>query len=114
MRNIKRWAICAILFLICFLILRYLNGQTIIEGHGGGGGHGGGHGGRGGHGGHGGRGYGGHGGRGYGGHGGYGYGGWGGYGGGALAVNPLYIYDDYDDYATPYWYRYIPFYSYYY
>ena len=105
MRNIKRWIICAVLFLICFLILRYLNGQPTIEGHGG----------RGGRGGYRGRGYGG---RSYRGRGGYGYGrgrgyGWGGYGG-ALAVNPLYIYDDYDDYTTPYWYRYIPFYSYYY
>jgi len=70
-----------------------LNRQPTIEAHGGRGGRGGrGYGGRG----YGGRGYGG---RGY---------------GGALAVNPLYIYDDYDDYTTPYWYRYIPFYSYYY
>ena len=104
--NLKRWALCAFLLLICYLVIRVLDGQKILEAYGGGhggGGRGGGHGG-GGRGG-GGR-YGGH----RGGHGGFGYGrGWG-YGGGALAVNPVYIYDDYE----PYWYRYIPFYNYYY
>jgi len=104
MTNTKRWLICAFLFIICFIILQFLNSKKpIVEGHGGGGGGGGGHGGggfsRGGHGGGFGR-------------GGFGRGGfgrsWGGYygnyGGGAVNVNPLYyIYDD-DDYY-PYWYR---------
>jgi hypothetical protein len=87
--NIKRWLLCAFLFLICFLILRWLNNAKIIEGYGC---HGGCHC-RGCHcrGGHGHRG-GGH----YGVHGGY-------YNGGG-AYSPIYIYDD-----QPYWYRYIPF-----
>jgi rhoptry neck protein 2 len=116
MRNIKRWTICAFLFFICFLILRFLNGKKSVEGYGGHGsmGHGSmGHGSMG-HGsmGHGSMGHGGH--RGYGRRGGY-YRGWGGYGGGDLNITPLYIYDDYDYYyPQPYWYRYIPFYNYYY
>jgi hypothetical protein len=105
MTTTKRWLICAFLFIICFIILQFLNfKKPIVEGHGGGsGGHGGGSGG----------GSGGGGGDG-GGHGGYSFGrvgygkNWGGYygnyGGGAVNVNPLYyIYDD-DDYY-PYWYR---------
>jgi preprotein translocase subunit SecG len=32
MRNIKRWGICAILFIICLLILNYLN-QGLKEGY---------------------------------------------------------------------------------
>ena len=33
--NIKRWLICAFLFFICFLILRWLsNTNHIIEGYG--------------------------------------------------------------------------------
>ena len=32
MRNIKRWVICAILFIICLLILRYIN-QGLKEGY---------------------------------------------------------------------------------
>ena len=102
----KRCIIFFVLILVGFFIFRYFN-KSIIEGHGGGG-RGGGRGGdRGG-----GRGFG----RGGYGHGGYGRGGryYGGYGGGTLSVNPLYIYDDYDYYPTPYWYRYIPFYNYYY
>jgi hypothetical protein len=34
--NIKRWLLCAFLFLICFLFLRWLNNKSIIEGNGGG------------------------------------------------------------------------------
>ena len=30
---LKKWIICAVLFLICFLILRFLNGEKNIEGH---------------------------------------------------------------------------------
>jgi len=69
---------------------------VLRENHGGGGGHGGGGHGGGGHygGGHGGR--------------GWGHRGWGrGWGGGSYAVNPLYIYDDYDDdvyYSYPYYF----------
>jgi hypothetical protein len=33
MYNIKRWLICAFLFLICFLILRFLNSNTTKEGY---------------------------------------------------------------------------------
>jgi hypothetical protein len=118
MTNTKRWLLCAFLFIICFIILQFLNSKNpIVEGHGGGGGgggRGGGGGGRGagyggGIGGHG-AGYGGRvggsiGGRGY-----YGRGlgrGWGGYygnlGGRASDVNPIYIYDDDEDY--PFWYK---------
>jgi hypothetical protein len=113
----KRCIIFFVLILVGFFIFRYFN-KSIIEGHGGGGGgRGGGRGGGIGLGG--GIGRGGYGRGGYG-HGGYGHGGrgygryYGGYGGGTLSVNPLYIYDDYDYYPTPYWYRYIPFYNYYY
>jgi hypothetical protein len=31
MRNIKRWVICAILFIICLLIVNYIN-QSLKEG----------------------------------------------------------------------------------
>ena len=31
--NIKRWLLCAFLFLICFLILRWLNNTKIMEGY---------------------------------------------------------------------------------
>jgi len=91
MNNLKRWSICAVLFLICFFILRSLGtNKPIMEGFGRGMGHGGGMG----------HGYG----RGY------------GYGGGALFSSPLYIYndDDYDyDFRPPYLRRYIPVVSYY-
>jgi len=83
--NIKRWLLCAFLFLICFLFLRWLNNKNIIvEGHGGGGmGHGGGHGG----------------GRGRGRY----------YGGGGTAYgSPLYVYEEVDDYPPPYCFR-VPF-----
>jgi len=36
MNNIKRWALCAFLFLICFLILRFLDGKSLFEGYRGG------------------------------------------------------------------------------
>jgi hypothetical protein len=103
--------VSAFLLLICFLVVQFLNGKNIIEGHGGGGGGGRGGGGRGGGGfGHGGRGWGG---RGWGGRGWRGHG-WGGrgwrgrgyygnnyyYGGGT----PLYVYCDEDDYLCPYRY----------
>ena len=32
MRNIERWIICAVLFVICLLILNYLN-KTLKEGY---------------------------------------------------------------------------------
>jgi hypothetical protein len=94
--NIKRWLICAFLFLVCFLFLRWLNNGKIIEGHGGGGGHGGGRG------------------LGHGNGGNIGY-----YGGnrryrgtgyyyGGTDTTPLYVYEEVD----PYWYRYIPFFGY--
>ena len=85
--NIKRWLLCAFLFLICFLILRWLNNKNIIEGHGGGGGHGIGH---------------------YGGGRGYGYGGSSGYNYGGPYMSPLYVYQE----EQPYWYRYVPFFGY--
>ena len=38
MNNLKRWSICAVLFLICFLILRSLgSNKPIMEGFGEGG-----------------------------------------------------------------------------
>lgn len=86
------------LFIVSVFVFRP---RVLRENHGGGGGHGGGGHGGGGHygGGH----YGGgHGGRGW------GHRGWGrGWGGGSYAVNPLYIYDDYDDdvyYSYPYYF----------
>ena len=33
--NIKRWLLCGFLFLICFLILRWLNNEKNNEGYGG-------------------------------------------------------------------------------
>lgn len=109
MNNLKRWSICAVLFFICFLILRSLgSNKPIMEGFGHGGfGHG-----RMGHGGFGrGGGYGRGIGRGYNGY---------GYGGGYLDASPLYIYNDSDynydydyDFRPPYLRRYIPVVSYY-
>lgn len=76
------------LFIVSVFVFRP---RVLRENHGGGGGHGGG----------------GHGGGGHGGHG-WGHRGWGrGWGGGSYAVNPLYIYDDYDDdvyYSYPYYF----------
>lgn len=105
MSNMKKWIFCALLFVIGILILRFLDKkQTVEEYRGGGHGiRGRGHGGRGGY--YGGIGRGGY----YGGRGGY-YGGSGYYGG----VTPIYIYDDSNYNSYPYWYRYIPFFSYYY
>jgi hypothetical protein len=45
--NTKRLLFSAFALIILFFILRWINGKSIIEGHGGGGGHGGGFGGRG-------------------------------------------------------------------
>lgn len=33
MSNIKRWIVCGFLFLICILILKFLNSTTIKEGY---------------------------------------------------------------------------------
>ena len=67
--------------ILALLFIRFISGKKIIEGHS----------------------FGGHG-HGYGGH---GYGGYYGIGGGALDVNPLYIYDDDYDYDYyPYYYPY--------
>jgi uncharacterized membrane protein len=77
-----------ILILLCiFIILSVVFRPKVLrENHGGGGGHGGGGHGGGGHGG----------GRGWG----------GGWSGGSYAVNPLYIYDDYQDYEDDVYYSY--------
>lgn len=101
MTNMKRWLICAFLFLICYIIVINLDGKKLVEGlggHGRGGRRGGGRGhiGRGG-------GYG----RGLGGSRGY-------YGGYYSDITPVYVYDNYDYYTQPYWYRYIPFFNYFY
>ena len=90
MNNIKRWLICGVLFYVCFMILRYVDGIKTVEGYGGGGRGGGRGGGWRGHG-WGGRGH------GWGGRGGYYYGG---YGRSYLDGYPSYVYDDfdYDDY----------------
>lgn len=101
MTNMKRWLICAFLFLICYIIVINLDGKKLVEGLGG---HG-----RGGHG------RGGYGRGGYG-RGGYGRGGYGrglggprGYYGGYYPdITPVYLYDNY---TQPYWYRYIPFFN---
>jgi len=111
MMGVKKLVFCAFLFFLCFLLLRFLSSSQTVEalgGRGGGRGRGGiGHGG--------GRGY-------YGGIGhrgglgrGY-YGGGRGYygGGGYYGATPVYIYDNYDYYQSPYWYRYIPFMNYFY
>ena len=88
MDNLKRWSVCAVLFFICFLILRSLgSNKPIMEGFG-----------RGGM--------------------GHGYGRGIGYGGGYLDASPLYIYNNdynYDnyDFRPPYLRRYIPVVSYY-
>jgi len=108
--GVKKLVCCAFLFFLCFLLLRFLSSSQNVEALGGrGGGRGRGGIGRGmGRGGIGHRGY--HGlGRGY-------YGGGRGYygGGGYYGATPVYIYDDYDYYRSPYWYRYIPFMSYFY
>jgi hypothetical protein len=107
MSGVKKLVFCAFIFFLCFLLLRFLSSSQNIEalgGRGGGRGRGGGIGRRGGMG----RGY--HGiGRGY-------YGGGRGYygGGGYYGATPVYIYDNYDYYQSPYWYRYIPFMNYFY
>ena len=110
MMGIKKLVCCAVVFFLCFLLLRFLISPQTIEALGGRGGRGGiGRGGIG----H--RGYYGRG-RGY--HGlGAGYHGLGrGYygGGGYYGATPVYIYDNYDYYQSPYWYRYIPFMNYFY
>ena len=102
--GVKKLVCCAFVFFLCFLLLRFLSSSQTVEALGGRGGRGGigrrggiGH-----------RGY--HGlGRGY-------YGGGRGYygGGGYYGATPVYIYDNYDYYQSPYWYRYIPFMNYFY
>ena len=92
MSNIKRWTLCAFLFLVCFLILKMLNVKT--EGYRGGG-------------------------RGYYGRGrGRGYGIPRYYGGYSSIGFPMYYYSDsyYNDYYFPesQWYIYKPFSTYYY
>ena len=108
MMGVKKLVCCAFLFFLCFLLLRFLSSSQNVEALGGrGGGRGRGGIGRGmGRGGIGHRGYYG---RGY-------YGGGRGYygGGGYYGATPVYIYDNYDYYQSPYWYRYIPFMSYFY
>ena len=104
MSDVKKLVCCAFVFFLCFLLLRFLSSSQTVEALGGRGGRGGigrrggiGH-----------RGY--HGlGRGY-------YGGGRGYygGGGYYGATPVYIYDNYDYYRSPYWYRYIPFMNYFY
>ena len=96
--GVKKLVCCAIVFFLCFLLLRFLISPQTIEALGGRGGRGG-------------IGRGGIGHRGY-----YGRG-WGGrgyYGGGYYGATPVYIYDNYDYYQSPYWYRYIPFMNYFY
>lgn len=115
MSGVKKLVCCAFVFFLCFLLLRFLSSSQNIEalgGRGGGRGRGGigrgmGRGGHGYYGGH--RGYYGGMGRGY-------YGGGRGYygGGGYYGATPVYIYDNYDYYQSPYWYRYIPFMNYFY
>ena len=66
--SIKKWIICAFLFLIGVLIIRFLDGKKITEGYE--------------------------------------------YGMNNRAINPMYIYDDEDEYnyySDPYWYKYNPF-----
>ena len=87
---VKKWIACAVLFYICYLIVKYL--EKNVESFGGrGGGRGGHYGGRGGH-------YGGRGGY-YGGRGGY-YGGRGGYYGGGVSY-PVVVTEDY--YPSYWW-----------
>lgn len=110
MSGVKKLVCCAFVFFLCFLLLRFLISPQTIEALGGRGGRGGiGRGGIG-HRGYYGRGRGYYGlGRGY--HGlGRGYYG----GGGYYGATPVYIYDNYDYYQSPYWYRYIPFMNYFY
>ena len=111
MSGVKKLVCCAFVFFLCFLLLRFLISPQTIEALGGRGGIGRGGIGRGmGRGvGCGWRGCGGGIGRGY--HGlGRGYYG----GGGYYGATPVYIYDNYDYYQSPYWYRYIPFMNYFY
>ena len=109
--GVKKLVFCALAFFLCFLLLRFLSSSQTVEalgGRGGGRGRGGiGHGGGRGY--YGGMGHRGGLGRGY-------YGGGRGYygGGGYYGATPVYIYDDYDYYRSPYWYRYIPFMNYFY
>lgn len=68
MNKIKKWILCAFLFLIGILIVRFLDGKKLIEGYE--------------------------------------------YGMNNPAINPMYIYDDkdeYDIYRDPNWYKYNPF-----
>ena len=93
---VKKWICCAILFYICYLIVKYLDKRVENFGRGGRGGFGRGRGGY----------YGGRGGY-YGGRGGY-YGG--GYYGGRDVVYPVVIADN--SYPSYWWYRYVPFFGY--
>ena len=89
---VKKWIVCAVLFYILYLVVKYLDKP--IESFGGRGGRGGYYGGRGGY-------YGGRGGGYYGGRG-------GGYYGGGLSYPVVIAEDSYPSY----WYRYIPFFGY--
>jgi hypothetical protein len=108
MSGVKKLVCCAFVFFLFFLLLRFLTSSQNVEALGG-------------------RGRGGIGrGRGIGYHRGMGrgyyglgrgyYGGGRGYygGGGYYGATPVYIYDNYDYYQSPYWYRYIPFMNYFY
>jgi hypothetical protein len=83
-KNQKNAACWGFLILVVILVIYFVFGKKVVEGHGGGGGHGGGRHGLG------------HGFR-------HGFGRWGYYGGGSSDGNPLYIYDDYY-YNYPYYY----------
>ena len=97
---VKKWIACAVLFYICYLIVKYLekNVESFGGGRGGGRGRGGHYGGRGGH---------------YGGRGGY-YGGRGGYYGGGGSYPVVVTEDYYPSYwwYPSYWYRYAPIFGY--
>ena len=107
--GVKKLVYCAFVFFLCFLLLRFLTSSQTVEalggGRGGRGGRGGGIGRGGGMGRRGGLGRGYH-------RGGLGRGYYG--GGGYYGASPVYIYDNYDYYQSPYWYRYIPFMNYFY
>ena len=103
---VKKWIACAVLFYICYLIVKYLEKNVeSFGGRGGGRGRGGYYGGRGGY----------YGGRGRGGYYGGGRGGYyGGYYGGGGSYPVVVTQDYYPSYwwYPNYWYRYVPFFGY--